>query len=185
MKIYIGKYPKDSTKERKVSIRIDKWDTWNMDYTLAMIILPMLIQLKKDTHGAPNTDDEDVPEELRSTSAPAKENDWDTDDNHFKRWDWILDEMIWAFGQKNIENWEEQFYSGKSHTMMQFYDENKQPIGEPVEWDAPRPEKFAHAEMVKGPNDTFQMDMEGLKKHHDRMKNGFRLFGKYYENLWD
>ena len=185
MKIYIGKYPKDSTKERKVSIRIDKWDTWNMDHTLAMIILPMLIQLKADTHGAPITDDDDVPEELRSTSAPAKENDWDTDDNHFKRWDWILDEMIWAFGQKNIEDWEEQFYSGKSHTMMQFYDENKQPIGEPVEWDGPRPEKYAHAEMVKGPNDTFKMDMEGLKKHHDRMKNGFRLFGKYYENLWD
>ena len=48
---------------------------------------------------APLVDDEDVPEELRSTAAPAKENDWDVDENHFKRWDWVLDEMIWAFEQ--------------------------------------------------------------------------------------
>ena len=53
-----------------------------MDHTLAMIIVPMLKQLKETKHGAPFVDDEDVPEELKSTSAPAKENDWDTDDNH-------------------------------------------------------------------------------------------------------
>lgn len=28
-------------------------------------------------------------------------------------------------------------------------------------------------------------DEEGLKKHEDRMANGFRLFGKYYRGLWD
>jgi hypothetical protein len=54
-----------------------------MDHTLSHIVLPMLKQLKKDKHGSPLVDDEDVPEELRSTSAPAKENDWDIDDNHF------------------------------------------------------------------------------------------------------
>jgi hypothetical protein len=25
----------------------------------------------------------------------------------------------------------------------------------------------------------------GAKAHQERMSNGFRLFGKYYENLWD
>jgi len=78
-------------------VKIDKWDTWSMDYTLSHIIVPMLKQLKETKHGSPNVDDEDVPENLRSTAAPAKENDWDIDDNHFKRWDWFLDEMIWAF----------------------------------------------------------------------------------------
>jgi molybdopterin molybdotransferase len=42
-------------------------------------------------------DDIDVPEELRSTSAPPKENEYDTDANHFARWDWVMDEMIFAF----------------------------------------------------------------------------------------
>ena len=68
-------------------VKIDRWDTWSMDYTLSHIIVPMLKQLKETKHGAPFTDDEDAPEELKSTSAPPKENDWDTDENHFKRWD--------------------------------------------------------------------------------------------------
>ena len=28
-------------------------------------------------------------------------------------------------------------------------------------------------------------DFVGMKRHQDRMSNGFRLFGKYYEGLWD
>ena len=94
-------------------VKIDYWDTWSMDSTLSPIILPMLRQLKKDKHGAPNTDDEDVPPNLRSTTKAAqkaKKETWDTDGNHFKRWDWIMDEMIWAFEQLPID-WEEQFLS--------------------------------------------------------------------------
>jgi hypothetical protein len=90
-------------------VKIDRWDTWNMDATLSMIVLPMLKQLKENKHGAPGTDDDDVPEELRSTSAPPKVDKWDTDDNWFKRWEWILDELIWTFEQLNSD-WEEQFY---------------------------------------------------------------------------
>ena len=66
-------------------VKIDRWDTWSMDYSLSFIVVPMLKQLKETKHGAPFVDDEDVPEELKSTSAPPKENDYDTDENHFKR----------------------------------------------------------------------------------------------------
>jgi len=83
MKISIGKYSKKDDKQKK-SIRIDPWDTWNMAHTLADIIHPMLKQLHKTNHGAPYTDDEDVPEHLRSTNAKPKKNEWDTDSNHFK-----------------------------------------------------------------------------------------------------
>jgi hypothetical protein len=79
-------------------VKIDRYDTWSMDHTLSPIILPMLKQLKEAKHGAPFVDDEDVPEHLRSTAAPAKENEWDTDANHFARWDWAMSEMIFAFG---------------------------------------------------------------------------------------
>lgn len=110
MKVYIGKYPKNPNKERKVFIQIDPWDTWNMDTTLALIIVPMLKQLRigKDG-GAPNVDDEDVPENLRKSSAPPVK-DWETDDNHFKRWDWVLDEMIFAFESK-LTDWQDQFWN--------------------------------------------------------------------------
>ena len=96
--------------KRKVEIRIDPYDTWSMDHTLGLIIVPMLKQLKETKHGSPFVADEDVPEELRSTSAPAKENEWDIDDNHHKRWEWVIDEMIWAFEQTIDECGGELFF---------------------------------------------------------------------------
>ena len=39
-----------SKKDRKIAIRIDKYDTWGMDHTLALIILPMHIS----SHSRPN-----------------------------------------------------------------------------------------------------------------------------------
>ena len=109
MKINIGPY----RKNRKVEIRIDPYDTWSMDHTLGLIIVPMLKQLKETKHGSPFVADVDVPEELRSTSAPIQESEWDagmTDENHHKRWEWVMDEMIWAFEQTIDENSDNQFF---------------------------------------------------------------------------
>jgi hypothetical protein len=123
----------------------------------------MLKQLKDTKHGAPWTDDEDVPEELRSTSVPPKENEWDTDENHFKRWDWILDEMIFSFESKLDDSWEDQFYS--------------------------RNDDFGFLKLENGMTEMVgsrgDFDMEGRKAYQKRISNGFRLFGKYYESLWD
>jgi hypothetical protein len=115
-----------------------------MDHTLAPIILPMLVQLRATKHGAPMVDMKDVPKELRATKKQldAYGKNGDVDPKHFDRWDWIMDEMIWAFEQKCRDDWMEDYYYNK--------------------WD-----------------------QEGVKAHQDRMSNGFRLFGKYYENLWD
>ena len=153
-------------------VKIDHYDTWSMDHTLAHIVLPMLKQLKKDKHGSPLVDDEDVPEELRSTSAPAKENEWDTDDNHFKRWDWVMDEMIQAFECKVDDSWEDQYRSGE-HDIKSV----------PCAWDANgKPTLYTFED---GPNNTYKCDYEALFAHNKRNSNGFRLFGKYYEGLWD
>lgn len=91
----------------------------------------MLKQLKETKQGAPYVDDEDVPEHLRKSAAPPTENEWDTDDNHFKRWDYVLDEMIFAFESKQNCTWVEKYVN------------------------------------------------------QVRIINGLRLFGKYYEGLWD
>lgn len=158
MKVNIGPY-KDGNKKRKVKIKIDGYDIWSMDHTLAMIILPMLKKLKKAKCGTPFIDDEDVPDgkNLRSTEAPPKENEWDTDDNFHKRWKYVLKEMIWTF--KQLQDWKSD---------SKFYD---------------------HSGVDNDANINIQMgqlkvDREGLKKHEERIDNGLRLFGKYFRALW-
>ena len=153
----------DSKRKRSIKVRIDKYDTWSMDSTLAYIILPMLKQLKETKHGAPNVDDKDVPKELRSSSAPKTKNEWITDDNRDARWDWVLDEMIWAFSQIN-KDWENEYYkeSGEHH-----FEDTENNMSELV-WD-------------KKP----VVDNKGMKAHSKRMQNGLMLFGKYYSGLWD
>lgn len=84
---------------RKINyVKIDKWDTWNMDGTLALIILPMLKQLKETKHGAPTIDNEDVPWYLHSKFGNPTEQSY-SDDLMSKRYDYVLDEMIWTFEQ--------------------------------------------------------------------------------------
>lgn len=160
-----------SKRERNIKIRIDNYDTWNMDSTLAIIILPMLKQLNVSKHGAPSVDDDDVPEHLRSTSAEPKENEWDTDSNHFLRWDWAMNEIIWAFEQLQPDNdWEQQYYSGKSD----------------YQWVKDTNEKHGEIhQMIHGPNHTQQIDFKGMEEHNKRISNGLMLFGKYYRGLWD
>jgi len=142
MKVNIENYTDDG-EDQVVEVQIDPWDTWSMDHTLAPIILPMLVQLKETKHGAPNVDNEDVPINLR-----AKEKDvlkykelGETDPDFFKRWDYVLDEMIYAFDCK----------ANKDEVYMRFD--------------------------IK--------DRVGMEKEQARISNGFRLFGKYYECLWD
>ena len=153
-------------------VKIDRWDTWSMDHTLADIILPMLKQLQETKHGGPFVDDDDVPDELKSTSAPAKENEWDTDENHFKRWDYVLDEIIFAFECKVDDSWSDKFSSGEfdKKTVACQWDENG---------------KAKMYEWIDGPNHTYKLDFDGMQEVQKRITNGFRLFGKYYENLWD
>lgn len=188
MKVFIGPY-NDGDSERQVDIQIDPYDTWSMDHTLAMIILPMLRQLKETQHGAPNVDDSDVPDELKSTSAPPVEEEWDLDDNHFKRWGWALDEMIWAFEQITLPDPESQFFSGQAEYLNVPLDENNNPIGKPMttdEWFEEGSEvQTNNWEVIQGPNHTWTVDKEGLANWDKRVKNGLLLFGKYYQNLWD
>jgi hypothetical protein len=81
-------------RKRKVKVKIHDYDTWNMDHTLALIIVPMLKQLVKDKHGSQKVDNEDVPEHLRSV---ASADGAEVDDFYHLRWYWVLHEMIWAF----------------------------------------------------------------------------------------
>lgn len=90
-------------------IHIDNWDVWSMDYTLSPIILKMLVKFRQQLHSAPNVDDSDVPEHIKSMNAPRLTNPYDHDEFYFKRWDWVIDELIWTFEHISEDEWKDQF----------------------------------------------------------------------------
>ena len=163
MKVSIGKYRKKGGQ--RVKIHIDKWDTWSMDHTLAMIALPMLEQLKETNHGSPTVDLEDVPQELRYTTF----NNWDSqscfdfylDDEKecmlHQRWSWVMDEMIFAM-REIVKSDDSEFYD---HSAV-----NK---------------KDSFQDQLK----AIKCDYVALNAYHDRIQNGCRLFGRYFQSLWD
>lgn len=167
MKVYIGPFKKNSD-QRKINVRIDKYDTWNMESTLAHIITPMLKQLKATTHGAPG----DMEEFLQTSNNAQysfdfyKKGDTLAWNKGHERWDKMLDKMIWSFEQINTD-WEDQFHSGEHDIYFEDVEGTEYSI------------------MKLGPNDTHKFDSEGYFKFQDRMQEGFELFGKYYRNLWD
>jgi hypothetical protein len=131
----------DSKKQRKIQVRIDPWDTWSMDHTLALIIHPMLVQLKQMNHGYFSSDPEDAPSIGQGDVTDYGGNDTRALD----RYNWIMDEMIWTF---------DELKSDRDHEL--FYNE-----------------------------ETGEYNFEGQKEHDERIRNGLRLFGKYFRALWD
>jgi hypothetical protein len=159
MKVKIGPFPKKSGK-RKIKVRIDDYDIWNFDHTVALIVLPMLHMIKEAKAGSPFVEDVDVPEEIRGAGLPQKNG---TDEHYHARWQYVLDEMIFAFETKagKFQDWEEKFFS--------------------EDFD------FMTKELPNGNTEfapTGTIDHEGMRQYQARISNGFRLFGKYYEGLW-
>lgn len=172
-----------SKQKRKIIVKLDYYDHWNVDSTLSPIILPLLKDLKKHKHGSGYIDFEDVPEHMRTTEheewADQKCFDFYHEDETEKKYDvhdryeWALDEMIWAFEQLQPDvDWEAQYATGECDM-----------ISVPCKWDENgKPTTF---EMKDGPEHTYKVDWDARMAHQKRIDNGLRLFGKYYQTLWD
>lgn len=179
MKVKIGKWTK-TTNRRKVSIQIDTWDTWNADGTLAMIIYPMLLQLKATKQGVPSEFVNDVggedyvQQESFDFYKDSHNASWEIAS---KKWDDALDKMIWSFQQIVDGNYDEKYHHGKGE--YDFVESDKtfpNPLTGKVE------KTF---QMVDKNPDEHWYDVEGHRLHEERMQEGFELFGKYFRNLWD
>lgn len=155
----------NTKRPRQVYVHVDKWDSWSADHTLSLIALPLLKQLQKTKHGAPQVDGDDVPEHLQRSTVPPVENVYDTDENWFKRWDWVLSEMIWAHEQNVLD------------------DPEIEAAVLPEQWPYPRETNalFKNLGINPGP----RQDFEKIAQIQARKQNAFRLFGKYYQALWD
>lgn len=122
--------------KRNIKVHIDPWDTWSMDHTLSLIILPMLQQLKDTNHGYGRIDDDDC-----CPIEKGAETDYYTHENDEQRWAWLMDELIWTFNEIASDHPNEPDWKSASH--------------------------------------------EEREAYHKRISNGTKLFGKYYQSLWD
>ena len=149
-------------RERKKIVRIDNYDTWSMDHTLSMIVVPLLKKLKSEKHGYPITDPDDAPHIGKGTDVDQGSSDSLAE----ARWDWILSEMIWAW---------EQLLEDEEFASSHYYD------------------KYADDEVVEDSGfiseqlrrEIGKFNREKYKAYEDRKQNGYRLFGKYLQSLWD
>lgn len=68
-------------RDQKIKIRVDSWDTWNADITMARLIAAILEKFRDDMHGYPHSID------------PVDANDLEDE----LAWDYIVDEVIYVF----------------------------------------------------------------------------------------
>lgn len=184
MKVNIGPYLTSEEltthpeRERVVSVEIDDYDVWSADHTLALIIHPVLKRLQENKHGAPFVENKYVPEYLHTID--------DNSDNpkFFEKWDYVLNEMIFAFGKILEEDWESEFYTGEVNLLWEPVLKDGTTL-DPISLDEGLPEDAKYYTMVYGPNHTASIDKEGLAKMKQRIQNGLNLFATFYFNLWD
>lgn len=178
MKVNIGNWPKNHGP-RKVSVKIESFDTWNLDGTLAKIIYPALLQLKATKHGIPSEfGDVGGEKHLDQQSFDFYEEtyDWAFEES-VKRWNEVLDKMIWSFQQLAEVDYDSKYHHGKGE--YEFVETNKlypNPITGKME------KTFQMVD--KNPNEHWY-DYVGHQLHEQRIQEGLELFGKYYRNLWD
>ena len=158
-------------RKRKTKIKIDEYDVWSMDTTLAIIILPMLIKLKEQKHGIPGN-----MTALTYTSNSSQhsfdfyeEGDSLSHETGSSQWDEIMDKMIWSFEQLQPDcDWEEQYWNTKPELDLSEYPEDEGKDIIPVRWK------------VEGDHDR-----SGYMNKKKKIDEGLLLFGKFFRSLWD
>ncbi|MCX7593143.1 MAG: hypothetical protein N2235_05185 [Fischerella sp.] len=195
MEVKIGDYPpeEDPLAQREISIKIDRWDTWSLDHTLALIILPALKEFRKNIRGYPS---------CFSNSVGGNE-DWDPQLNFdfyqetakdyskvpAELWAKTIDKMIWSF--EHIAGKYSQNLSEPDKNWEDFYIITPSVVKEgktiedmfiPVD-----PENVEEGYTLS--DDYYEQqrvdDWEGRKRHEEMIQEGLNLFAKYYQNLWN
>ena len=170
--------PKGDRKSSKMQVQIDDWDTWGLDSTLALIILPALLQLKQDKHG--------VPSEFAAVGGSDSGNQQCFDfynesyDEAFEigaaNWDDALNKMIWSFQQIVMDGHDSKYHHGEMEIEWR---EVEDTVYNPF---TNKNEKLY--EMVdKNPNEHWY-DSVGALLHEEKIQEGLELFGKHFRSLW-
>jgi hypothetical protein len=142
-------------RRRTVTVKVDKWDIWSADHTLALVILPVLIEYRKSKRYG-------VPIGIDTSYIPLEEAE---EDKQMQAWNEIVDKMIWSFEQiVNFEEADQEFWIDKPD-----FDDCKK-------WS-----DFAD----KINNGRGRLDTNAWKEYQEKIQEGLDLFGKHFRNLWD
>lgn len=176
MKVNIRKFNKGPT-ERKIEVQVDPWDTYSMDHTAALIILPLLLQLKDTKHGVPNEFVSRIGGDMDGNYCFdfIKEDENKVFDMGCAMWEETLDKMIWSFQQIVDDSYDSKYHHGK----MQI---GWKPVQMPNPVTGVVEEMY---EMVDENPSGHWYDHVGHMLHEERIQEGIDLFAKYYRNLWD
>jgi len=177
MKINIGPYP-NGNKKRKIDVQIDKYDTYSMDNTLALIILPMLVQLRNTKHGIPHEFAEVGGEDYNQQDSFDfyKESYTESFEKGCDRWDEVLDKMIWSFTQMIDDDYDSVYHHGE----VEFdWKDSEEKIHNPLTG------KDESLKEMVNKNKNHWYDHVGHKTHEARIQEGLELFGKHFRSLWD
>lgn len=117
-------YNKIVRKDTKVKVKFKYVDLYSLDYTLSLIILPLLKEFNGKKQGIPMVDNNDLPEDLKLSDAildvvyNGKECESDIRKTYEERaqmaYNYIIDKMIWSFeriskGEDFYPEWENDF----------------------------------------------------------------------------
>lgn len=137
-------------------------DVWDMDCWFMNIIPKMLKQLRDTTHGAPMLLDEGA-----------------TDENRFRIWNGILNKMIYLAKEMNEETcsykneYEEEFFKYIESENL-FSDESSR-----------LPLEIRH-ELKNRISEKYCEQEKTIARYREICKNRFfKLFSKYFYDLWD
>lgn len=150
-------------RQRKIKIKIHEYDTWSMDSTLALIIVPMLEQLKASKHGTPMSmfEEEDGIDEWGNPGEEAHK-------EAIERWNAVIDHMIWSFKQLTIDDGHKDFRIVEGELDLTDHPEDKGKDCTPLRWKV-EPETNWNAYFA----------------YEEKIEEGLELFGKHYRSLWD
>ena len=150
----------DSKKHRTIKIRVDDFDVWNADYTLALINHAVLKKFRESgRYGVPHLDDTE-----------PDSNEYENDEYYEKRedeWNEILDKMIWSFDAIiNSDEYEDTFWIVKP------------------DYEGCKTAKDIYNRVFHGETRA-KYDIEAYIKHEEKIQEGLNLYAKYFKNLLD
>lgn len=170
----LHKFRKNLPWNKRV-IKIDKWDTWGMDSTLAPIIVPMLKQLKETKHGVPcefaHVGGENWDSQL-SFDWYAEDTNKLFEEHAERRWNEVMDKMIWSFEQIIL----------KEESGAYFEDYWEPMTKEEIEEKMRDPSSVYHSLKFEP---AYKINDLKYEVYHTRLREGLELFGKHYQSLWD
>jgi hypothetical protein len=173
MKVNITKYPKDPSKQRKINIKIDKYDLWDFRSSVGLVILEWLKEFRKyDKHGVPG-DMNHFTQVHESYSQQGAFDFYIKDNPPFENaeieWHAILDKMIWSFDEIINETNADCYWIVKPE----------------ADWDNPNDEPNSNGFYEMRWKVEGKMDRNIMREYGERIQEGLDLFAKHCVNLWD